>query len=52
MGAVQQQHQIPVVTLTLGVLVAPVSVILGTMIMMETVVIMLEHVHYVSGTFV
>ena len=52
MGVVQRQHQIPVVILTLGVSVAPVSVMLATMIMMETVVIMLEHVHYVSGTFV
>ena len=50
MGAVQQQHQIPVVILMLGVLVVPVSVTLGTMIMMESVTIMLELVYYVSMT--
>ena len=50
MGAVQQQHQILVVILMPGVLVVPVSVTLGTMIMMESVTIMLELVYYVSMT--
>ena len=50
MGAVQQQHQIPVVILMPGVLVVPVSVTLGTMIMTESVTTMLELVYYVSKT--
>ena len=50
MGAVQQQHQILVVILMPGALVVPVSVTLGTMIMMESVTIMLELVYYVSMT--
>ena len=48
MVVVLQQHQIPVVILTPSVLVVPVSVTLGTTMMMESVTIMLERVHYVS----
>ena len=47
-GAVQQQHPIPVVILTPSVLEVPVSVMLGTMIVMVSAIITLEHVHYVS----
>ena len=48
MGAVQQQHPTPVVILTPSVLVVHVSVMLATMIVMESAIITLEHVHYVS----
>ena len=46
----QQQHQIPVVILMQGALVVPVSVTLGSMMMMESVTIMLELVYHVSMT--
>ena len=45
---VPQQHPIPVVILMPHEMVVPVSVMLGTMMMMMSATIMLERIHYIG----